>query len=161
MDSFTTTFTVDRNPEAAFAAITNARGWWSQEIEGRTDKTGAVFDYHYRDLHRCRIQVTELIPGKKVAWHVLENHFSFTHDKTEWTDTRIVFEITAKRDETGGGETEVRFTHVGLVPDYECYEACSQGWGTYINGSLRALILTGKGHPNVGEAMTESERALA
>ena len=107
------------------------------------------------DIHRCKVQVTELVPGRKVAWHVLENRFNFTDDATEWTGTDIVFDISAS-----GGKTEVRFTHRGLVPEYECYDICSDGWSTYINGSLRALITTGTGHPNVGEPVTDSERAL-
>ena len=155
MTSFTTTFTVDQAPQAAFAAITNVRGWWSEEISGPTDKAGEVFDYRYRDLHRCKIKVTELIPGKKVAWRVLENFFSFTEDKTEWTGTDMLFDIAEK-----DGKTEIRFTHQGLVPDYECYDVCSDGWSTYINGSLKSLIASGKGHPNLGEPMTDSERAL-
>jgi hypothetical protein len=154
--NFTASFTVDQTPETAFAAINNVRGWWSGEISGSTDKAGEAFDYRYRELHRCRIRVVELVPGKKVAWHVVENHFSFTKDETEWTGTEIVFDIAEK-----GGKTEVRFTHVGLVPDYECYDVCSDGWGTYINGSLRSLIASGKGQPNVGEPMNASERALA
>ena len=154
--SFTTTILVDQTLEQAFAAINNARGWWSEEIEGQTDKVGATFKYHFRDLHRCEIQVKELIPGEKVVWHVLDNYFSFTEDKAEWTGTHLVFEI-ARRD----NKTEVKFTHVGLVPEYECYGACSDGWRTYINGSLKALITTGKGQPNAGEAITASEQALA
>ncbi|RJT29287.1 SRPBCC domain-containing protein [Mesorhizobium waimense] len=153
--NLTTAFTVDQTPEAAFAAINNVRGWWSEEIQGRTDKSGEDFDYHYSDLHRCKIKVTELVPGKKVAWRVLDNYFSFTVDKTEWTGTEMIFDISAK-----DGKTEVRFTHQGLVPDYECYDACSDGWRTYINDSLRSLIATGKGHPNVGDPMTDSERTL-
>jgi hypothetical protein len=153
--SFTTTFAVDQTPEQAFAAINNPRAWWSQEIEGSTDTLGETFDYHYRDIHRCQIKVTELVPGKKVAWHVVDNFFSFTEDTTEWKGTDIVFDIADK-----GGRTEVRFTHIGLVPEYECYEACHEGWSTYINSSLRDLIATGKGQPNVGEPMTEKERAL-
>ncbi|CAN7668115.1 SRPBCC family protein [Mesorhizobium sp. LjNodule214] len=153
--NFTTAFTVDQTPEAAFAAINNVRGWWSEEIQGRTDKSGEDFDYHYSDLHRCKIKVTELVPGKKVAWRVLDNYFSFTEDKTEWTGTEMIFDISGK-----DGKTEVRFTHQGLVPDYECYDACSDGWRTYINGSLRSLIASGKGQPNVGDPMTDSERTL-
>ena len=153
--NFTTTIAVDQTPEAAFAAITNVRGWWSEEIEGRTDKLG-MFDYRFKDIHRCKIQITELVPGKTVKWHVLENYFSFTRDKTkEWADTTIDFAITKK-----GDKTEIRFTHVGLVPEYECYDVCSDGWSTYINASLRSLIATGKGQPNVGRAITDSERAL-
>lgn len=153
--NFTTAFTVGQTPEAAFAAITNVRGWWSEEIEGRTDKLGAEFTYQFRDIHRCKMKIAELVPGKKVVWRVLDNHFNFTKDTTEWTGDDIIFDVSRK-----GDKTEVRFTHVGLVPEYECYDACSDGWGTYIKGSLRDLIVTGKGQPNIGEAMTDSERAL-
>ncbi len=153
--NFTTSFSVDQSPETVFAAISNVRGWWSQAVEGETDKPGAVFYYHYQDLHRCTLKITEFVPGKKIVWHVLSNYFSFVNDKTEWTGTDIVFEIARK-----GNQTELRFTHVGLVPSYECYTACTDGWGNYINGSLHSLIAEGKGQPNVGDAITDSERTL-
>ena len=153
---FTRTFTVAQSPEEVFAAINNVRGWWSEAIEGDTDKLGAVFHYHFKDVHRCQLKIIEFIPNKKVVWHVLDNYFNFTQDKTEWTDTKIRFEISKK-----GDKTEVRFTHMGLVPLYECYDVCADGWSTYINGSLRSLITTGKGQPNVGDAITDSERALS
>ena len=71
---------------------------------------------------------------------------NFVKDKTEWNGTDIVFEIARK-----GDKTEVRFTHVGLVPTFECYDGCSGAWGFYINDSLRNLITTGKGQPNPKE----------
>ncbi|MBC7872043.1 MAG: SRPBCC domain-containing protein [Chitinophagaceae bacterium] len=152
--NYTTTFTVDQSPEEAFAAINNVRGWWSEEIEGSTDKLGEEFKYHFEDVHRAKMQLTELIPGKKVVWLVLENYFNFTEDKTEWTNTEIIFEIAKK-----GDQTEIRFTHLGLVPEYECFDLCSNAWGTYINGSLRSLITTGKGNPNGNQRpITEAER---
>jgi hypothetical protein len=154
--SFTTTILVDSTPEQVFVAINNARGWWSEEIDGATDQVGATFRYHFRDVHRCTIQIRELVPGKKVVWHVLDNHFSFTTDKSEWKGTELRFEIARR-----GEATEVKFTHAGLVPEYECFNACSEGWKTYIDGSLKALIATGKGRPNQGEAITASEQAAA
>ena len=154
--NYTSAFTVDQTPEEVFAAINNVRGWWSEEIDGATDKPGAEFDYHFKDIHRCKLKITEIAAGKKVVWRVLDNYFNFTKDKTEWKGTDIVFDISRK-----GDKTEVRFTHVGLVAEYECYDACSEGWGFYINGSLRDLIATGKGQPNVGQPKTETERALA
>ncbi|HLO25616.1 MAG TPA: SRPBCC domain-containing protein [Geobacteraceae bacterium] len=144
--NFTTSFTVDESPEQVFDAINNVRGWWSGEIDGRTDKLGAEFTYKYKDLHRTKQKITEFVPAKKVVWHVVESHIAFVQDKHEWNGTDIVFEI-AKND----GKTELRFTHVGLVPAFECYGECSGGWGFYINDSLRSLITTGKGQPNQKE----------
>jgi hypothetical protein len=144
--SLTTSFTVDQTPEEAFDAINNVRGWWSGEIDGRTDKLGEVFTYRYKDVHRTTQKITEFVPGKRVVWHVTDAELSFVKDKTEWNGTDIVFDI-AKKD----GKTEVRFTHVGLVPAFECYGGCSGAWGFYINDSLRNLITAGKGAPNQKE----------
>ncbi|MGD1069153.1 MAG: SRPBCC domain-containing protein [Bryobacteraceae bacterium] len=141
--NLTAAFTVDQTPEEAFAAINNVRGWWSGEIEGCTDKLGDEFTYRYKDVHYSRQKVTELRPGKKVVWLVLEGYLNFVQDKTEWTGTEIAFEISRK-----GDKTEVLFTHLGLVPASECFGACSSAWGFYITGSLRSLITTGKGEPN-------------
>ena len=153
--NFTTSFVLDQSPAEFFEAITNVRGWWSQEIEGDTDRLGAVFYYHYQDIHRATCKITELVRGKKVVWHVLQNYFNFTKDQTEWTNTDIVFEITKK-----GNHTKLTFTHVGLTPTHECYPACKDGWTTYMD-SLKNLIASGKGQPNVGEAITDSEKALS
>ena len=152
--NYTTTFTVVQKPDDVFAAINNVRAWWSEGIEGNAEAVGGKFTHRVLDLHRCDMEVKELVVGKKVIWTVLDNYFSFTKDETEWKGTSIVFEIG-----TRGDRTEVKFTHLGLVPDYECFEVCSDGWSTYIN-SLYSLITTGKGQPNVGEAMTDSEQAL-
>jgi Activator of Hsp90 ATPase homolog 1-like protein len=141
--NYTTSFAVDQSPEDVFDAINNVRGWWSEAIEGSTDKLGAEFEYHYQDVHRCTFRITEFVPGQKVVWHCLDNYFNFVQDKSEWKDTDVVFEIARK-----GDKTELRFTHVGLVPAYECYSVCSDAWGSYLCGSLRELITTGKGMPN-------------
>jgi hypothetical protein len=132
--NYTTSILVDQSPEEVFAAINNVRGWWSEEIEGDTDRLGAEFKFHQEDLHRSAHKITEFVPGKNI---------SFVKDKTEWKDTDVVFEI-ARKD----GKTELRFTHVGLVPAIQCYGNCSGAWGFYINESLRSLITTGKGQPN-------------
>jgi hypothetical protein len=137
------TISVDRTPNQVYDAVNNVRGWWSGEITGTTDKLGAEWTYRYQDLHRSTQKITELVPGKKVVWHVTDSYLSFVKDATEWNGTDIVFDITKK-----GAKTELRFTHVGLAPSIECYKDCSDAWGFYIRESLRNLITTGKGKPN-------------
>jgi len=139
---YTTSFTVDQSPEEVFDAINNVRGWWSEEIDGRTDQLGAGFEFHHNDVHRSTHKITEFVPGKKVVWRTLDSQINFVKDTTEWNGTEVVFEITRKDD-----KTELRFTHVGLVPTIECYGGCSGAWGFYINDSLRSLITTSKGQP--------------
>jgi hypothetical protein len=141
--NFTVALSLDKTLEEVFQAVNNVRGWWSEEIEGATNGLGTEYTYHYEDVHRCKMKITEFVPGKKVVWLVLDNYFNFTEDKTEWKNTRVIFEFSRK-----DGKTQLRFTHEGLVPEYECFNVCSNAWGSYINGSLRSLIETGKGRPN-------------
>ncbi|MRH89392.1 SRPBCC domain-containing protein [Nocardia sp. SYP-A9097] len=157
--NFTTSFSVDRSPREAYDAIVDVSGWWSEDAEGVTDQVGGEFVHRYQDVHRCTIRVTELVPGRKVAWLVLDNYFNFIEDQAEWTGTEIVFDIFEKN-----GGAEVRFTHVGLVREYECYEVCSNAWGGYLGGSLRNLINTGVGQPNPkldGDAPAHQNTATA
>lgn len=153
---FSSTFSVDRTPQEAFEGVTNTRGWWSENIEGVTDQVGGEFGYQFKDIHRCTIRVTELVPGRRVKWLVLDNYFNFITDQAEWKGTEVVFDISEK-----DGGAEVRFTHIGLVPEYECYDVCSNAWGGYISGSLRDLINTGKGQPNPKEGNAPAHQQAA
>ncbi|MBS1529402.1 MAG: SRPBCC domain-containing protein [Bacteroidetes bacterium] len=143
---FNTTILIDKTPQEAYNAINNVRGWWSEEIEGFTDMLNSVYYYHYKDVHCCTIKLVELVPGKRVVWQVLDNHFNFIADKTEWIGNIIVFDIAQKDD-----RTEVKFIHHGLVAEYECFNVCFEAWTNYIQHSLRNLIETGKGEPNPKE----------
>ena len=142
-ESYATSFTVDQSPEEVFNAINDVQGWWSGEIHGDTNKLGGEFTYQVQDVHRSTQKITEFIPGKKVVWHVVDGYLAFVKHKSEWKDTDIIFEIAKK-----GGKTEVSFKHVGLVPEYQCYDNCSNAWGVLVNGNLRKRITTGKAQPS-------------
>ena len=153
----TITISVDKTSKEAYDAINNVRGWWSEEVNGGTEKLYDEFTYKARALHRCTLKLTEVVPNQKVVWLVLENYFKFTQDTTEWTGTTISFEISEKN-----GKTQLVFTHHGLTPEYECYDICNDGWTNYIQHSLASLITTGKGTPNAaGKPKTEHEEKLS
>jgi activator of Hsp90 ATPase-like protein len=141
--SYTTSFRVDRTPHEAFTAINDVRGWWEETIAGRTHEVGDEFTHWVAGVHYARIRVSELLPGKRVVWHVLDNWMSFIDDQSEWKGTEIRFDLHAV--ESG---TEVRFTHVGLVPSNACFEVCRDAWGMYVRDSLPSLITTGVGKPS-------------
>jgi hypothetical protein len=140
MKDYTITILADQTPREVFNAINNVRGWWQGEIEGGTDKLNDEFSYRMEGIHYSKQKIVELIPDQKIGWLVTESKLNFINDKTEWTGTKISFEISEVNN-----KTQVRFTHTGLVPDIECYGACSNAWGRLIQESLFSLITTGKG----------------
>jgi uncharacterized protein YndB with AHSA1/START domain len=143
-EDFTLSFTVSQSPQQVFDAINDVRAWWSEEFDGSALAVGDEFSVRFGDVHYSKHKVTELVPGKKVAWLVTDSRLNFLQDKAEWTGTTNSFEIA----ETDEG-TEVRFTHCGLVPAIQCFKDCSNGWTHYLKESLEPFIATGNGQPNI------------
>src|ERR1041384_435453 len=103
---FSTSFVVDQTPGEVFNAVTNVRGWWSEQIDGKAKNLHDEFTYRFEDVHRCHVRLVEVVPGKKVVWLVLDNFFSFTKDTTEWKGTHMIFEIVEQ-----DGKSHLHFTH--------------------------------------------------
>jgi uncharacterized protein YndB with AHSA1/START domain len=141
--SYTTSFTVAQTPEQVFAAVTNPRGWWGEGITGVTDKLGGSFIYRHGPIHVSTQTITELVPGKKVVWKISKSHLNFVEKGDEWDGTEVIFDIAKK-----GAKTQLTITHAGLVPQFQCYEGCSEGWNYYLNDSLKPFIETGVGQPD-------------
>ncbi len=138
--NFTCAFTVEQSPVSVFDAINNVRGWWTGEVAGNTAEVGEEFSYSYPGFHYSKQKIVELIPGEKVAWHVVDAQLDGFEDPTEWIGTDITFDIATNAD-----DTEVRFSHVGLAADFECFESCSSAWVFFVYSSLKRLIMTGEG----------------
>ena len=136
---FTTTILVDKTPDEVFKAINTPQNWWSGEFTGSALNLNDEFTYRYKDIHYSKQRVIEMIPNKKVVWLVTDSTLNFIEDKSEWTGTKIIFEIVKK-----GAQTELRFTHKGLVPQVECYNACEGAWTDIIQQSLFNYIITGE-----------------
>lgn len=141
-NSLTIEIVVPNTPEQVFAAVTNVRGWWSEDVDGETTDVGDEFTFTDHVEHWCRFRLTEVTPARRVVWQVLDSRLDFVENRTEWTGTQVIFEITGTSD-----GTRLQFTHDGLRPTVECYKECSRGWDFYINQSLKSLITAGAGQP--------------
>jgi hypothetical protein len=129
-------------PGEAFEGISRVNEWWAKNIEGSTEKLNDVFTVNFSGGTFVTFKITENVPGEKIAWHVTDCYLPWLKDKTEWNGTTVMFEISPL-----GDETQVTMTHIGLVPEVECFEGCEAGWNKYFKGSLFKLLTEHAGVP--------------
>jgi Activator of Hsp90 ATPase homolog 1-like protein len=138
---YTAIIEVAKSPKDVFDHINDVSKWWSKEFEGSSTKLNDEFVISHPDRHYSKQKLVEVIPNKKVVWLVTESELNWLEkDKQEWTNTKMVFNITSKDD-----KTVLHFTHEGLVPEKECYAMCEQGWNMVIKDRLFKFITEGKG----------------
>lgn len=135
-------FTATISPREAFEKISRVSEWWSTNFEGSSSKLGDVFTVRFKAGDWYTIKIDELIPAKKIVWNVIDAEQTWHEDRKEWAGTKIVWEITPVKN-----GTEVTMTHVGLVPEFECYDKCKMGWDWLMQNSLSKLLNEGKGLP--------------
>jgi len=136
-----TSMIVDATAHEAFSYINSVTKWWTENLEGSSQKLNDEFTIRFEETWKT-FKIIEFVPDKKVMWLVTDCYLPWNNDKKEWKGTKISFEIAEK-----GNKMQINFTHIGLIPEAECYDACSNAWSEYITGSLLKLINTGRGQP--------------
>jgi hypothetical protein len=138
--SYSTTIEVIQSPELVFEHVSDVSKWWSKDFEGSSTKFNDEFVICHPGAHYSKQKLIEVIPDKKIVWLVTDSNLNWIkNDKHEWTNTKMVFEITIK-----GDKTLLHFTHEGLVPEKECYARCEQGWNMVIENRLFNFIANGE-----------------
>ena len=135
---FTSVKTIAASPEQVFAALKTPEGvagWWGT-TSGSAGAVGDVLEVGFGTSRVITMDVASLEPGR-IEWFVEQAPYT-----PEWDGTSIVFELAP----TEGDGTELRFRHVGLTPQFECYDMCHAGWTHYL-ASLVAYAEHGVGDP--------------
>ncbi len=138
---YNATITVNSTAKKAFEKIAQVGDWWAKDFKGNAEKLNDTFIIRFGDTF-VDFKITEVIPDAKIVWYVTDSSLPWLSDKTEWKNTEVVFEISSKNN-----QTNINFTHVGLVPGIECYERCEKGWTRFVTISLPKFINEGKGLP--------------
>ncbi|MBV8657523.1 MAG: SRPBCC domain-containing protein [Burkholderiales bacterium] len=127
---------------AALTTLEGLRAWWTQDCDGEAELGGTLhfrFGNCYKDM-----QIERQVPIQEVRWRCTVAHIGVEGlaRKDEWVGTQVIFRLTPVAE----GATRLDFEHIGLVPTFECYDLCSDGWRHFM-GSLQKLVETGHGTP--------------
>lgn len=147
---------LDATPQRVFDAIRDVRSWWSADVVGTSAEVGDSFVFEVPGVHRNVMTVVESRPAERIVWEASDSWISFVADTAEWDGTRVVFDL-----EPVGEGTRLIFTHEGLTPSVECFDACFGGWSMYVGSSLPTLVTTGLGDPHRhDEGLQDREKEL-
>lgn len=141
MKDYTATISVKATPEEAFEKIARVDKWWAKNFAGKALNQGDTFRVDFGKTY-VDFKITEAIPGIKIVWYVTDCNLHWINDKKEWKNTKVVWEIFPENK-----FTQIKMTHIGLVPAAECYKDCETGWNGHVKGSLVKFINENKGQP--------------
>jgi hypothetical protein len=132
---------VNASAEEAMKKISQVDKWWAKKVKGKSEKINDKFTVDFGKTY-VDFKISEMIPAQRVVWKVTDCNLHWIENKKEWNGTEVYFDLSPKN-----GKTQIDFTHVGLVPDVECYNDCKVGWTEHVAGSLVHFINEGKGMP--------------
>ncbi len=138
--SFHLAITVPGDAPAALRHIADVSRWWARDFSGSAQKLGDSFTVRFGTTW-VTFRVSALTE-RSVAWTVTASQLPWLKDHHEWTGTTVEWEVVPT-----GKDCEIRFTHVGLTPEVECYGNCVDGWTRYVTGSLPHLFVGKPGNP--------------
>lgn len=145
--SYTATIEVTKSAHEVFNCVNYVSQWWAKSaeealsrqqtnFEGNSKNLNDEFTITSGDRHYSKQKLIEVIPDQKIVWQVTDCKINWLKkDKTEWLNTKMIFEITP-----GTTKTMLKFTHEGLEPVMECYDNCVKGWDFLIKDRLFNFI---------------------
>src|SRR3954447_6044029 len=135
-EDFTAVLNLPASPDDVAAIFTSAAGvsrWWGP-TEG-DGSVGGTLTTSFGDYGLNAMRVVEVGPTR-VVWESVAPERRATAHMREWLGTRLQFDIAP-----ADGGTQLRFQHVGLNPQLECWDECFAGW-THFMASIQALAET-------------------
>lgn len=141
--SYRDSMVVKATPEQVFDALTSGIAqWWTEYFTGSAVKQNDQFTVCFGKTFKTFV-VEEFVANKKIAWKCIDALIDSSRitNKTEWKGTSVIWQITP-----GNEEATITITHLGLIPEFECYDFCEKGW-QYFTSSLCSFLTTGQGSP--------------
>ncbi|WP_186328673.1 SRPBCC domain-containing protein [Bacillus sp. X1(2014)] len=121
------------------------RKWWTQ-FANIGSEIGSTAEFRFPKAgFYVRAEISALHPNKLVEWKVFDSmhpEASGFSNLRDWEGTIIRFEM----EEVSEENSILKFSHIGLIEELECYRVCEKGWTSYLS-SLQQLLVSGAGNP--------------
>lgn len=129
---------IETSPESLYRALTEQEGlsaWWTKaETTGEVGGLASFF-FGPDGEQRVDMEITELVPNKKVSWKCVAG---------SWVNTEK-FSFSIQPHERG---SVLGFAHRGWSEPSEFYMHCNCKWGFFLGVSLKNYLETGRGKPH-------------
>lgn len=144
MHNYTTFIRLHASADKVYNALTQEIPlWWTEQFEGFSHIENKLFTVRFGPHVHKTLRVKKLTLCSEIIWEVTDSLIDIPElsNQTEWIGTTIIWNISHK-----GTNTELQLIHIGLIPETECYDICSDGWRQFTE-SLKSYIENGKGIP--------------
>jgi uncharacterized protein YndB with AHSA1/START domain len=143
VEGYHTKIEIPKSAAEVFQCITEGvpKWWGGRDYSGCSIHLNDEFIVNHPGTHYSKQRLVEVIQDRKVVWLVEDSRLNWLKHQDEWTNTRMIFEITPNEN-----SSILQFTHEGLVPEKECFARCSEGWSQVIRNWLVDFVVTGKPH---------------
>lgn len=122
----------------AFNALTTKIGDWWGDQDKPAFHLGDIFTMSWGEPW-YQFKVIDYVPHEKVTWECIDSKQiigDLEGVEKEWVGTHLQWTINQLSD----GEIELNFTHKGLVPEFICYDFCSNTWDRFISFNLKKYL---------------------
>ncbi len=138
---YASNFTTALPPKEVLTKISDVSKWWSKKVEG-SSKPGNIFIASFKNGDWYKIKVENDVSNNIITWNVVDAEQTWHDNRKEWVNTKIIWEISPVKN-----GSYITMTHLGLVPEFECFDKCSAGWDYLLYESLRNYLTDGVGLP--------------
>ncbi len=137
-NSYSTELLIKCSIEKAFAALSSNIGDWWGDQDKPVQNPEDVFTMSWGEpWYQFRVVAYE--PNHKITWECIDAKQiigDLEGVEKEWVGTQLQWTLKESRKQ----ETELQFIHQGLVPEFICYDFCSNTWDRFIAFNLKKYL---------------------
>ncbi|GAA3596220.1 SRPBCC domain-containing protein [Flavivirga amylovorans] len=127
---------VNTSSEQAFLALNQGLHSWWGKISNSEFKAGGQFTIQFENEYWWTFKIIEYTPNLELVWKCIDGEPDFNK---EWIGHVLHWEI-----EEQNGKCVINFHQVGLTPNIDCYDVCSNTWDRFITNGLKNFLETKK-----------------